>query len=154
MHLSLVPDIHLAEPHDAAIATVTAALMEQGFGVLTTIDVRAAFQEKLGAEFRPYTILGACNPPLAQAALTTEPLLGLMLPCNVTVEAAPDGGSLVRFASPEAMLGVGAASGQHPTLNQVAADATARLLKAAQALAAESREQRAGSREPKGETRG
>jgi uncharacterized protein (DUF302 family) len=133
MNLSLVPDVHLAEAHDAAIVKVTAALKEQGFGVLTSIDIRSAFQEKLGAEFRPYTILGACNPPLAHAALTSEPLMGLVLPCNVTVEAAADGGSTVRFANPETMLSVGGAL-THPALNQVAADATARLVKAAETL--------------------
>lgn len=133
MQLSLVPDLHLPESHEDAIAKVTAALKEQGFGVLTTIDIRAALKEKLGAEFRPYTILGACNPPLAHAALTTEPRMGLMLPCNVTVEAAADGGSIVRFANPEAMLSLGGAA-THPALSQVAADATARLVKVAEAL--------------------
>ncbi|HEX9164706.1 MAG TPA: DUF302 domain-containing protein [Gemmatimonadales bacterium] len=133
MQISLVPDVRLAESHDDAIAKVTAALKEQGFGVLTSIDIRSAFQERLGKEFRPYTILGACNPPLAHAALTSDPLMGLMLPCNVTVEAAADGGSIVRFANPEAMLSVGGAL-THPSLNQVAADATARLAKVAEAL--------------------
>jgi uncharacterized protein (DUF302 family) len=133
MQLSLVPDLHLSQSHDQAVATVTAALKEQGFGVLTTIDIRSAFQEKLGKEFRPYTILGACNPPLAHAALTSEPLMGLMLPCNVTVEAAADGGSIVRFANPEVMLSVGGAL-THPSLTQVAADATVRLHRAAEAL--------------------
>ena len=133
MQLSLVPDLHLPESHDEAVVKVTAALKEQGFGVLTTIDIRSAFQERLGKEFRPYTILGACNPPLAHAALTSEPLMGLMLPCNVTVEAAADGGSIVRFANPDAMLSLGGAA-THPALSQVAADATVRLTRVAQAL--------------------
>jgi uncharacterized protein (DUF302 family) len=136
MNLSLVPDVRLAESHDDAIAKVTAALKAQGFGVLTSIDIRTAFQEKLGTEFRPYTILGACNPPLAHAALASEPLMGLMLPCNVTVEAAPGGGSIVRFVNPDAMLGMGTMA-EHPVLSQVAADATARLEKVAEALQGE-----------------
>ena len=112
---------------------VTAALKEQGFGVLTEIDMRTAFKEKIGADFRPYTILGACNPPLAHAALTAEPLMGLMLPCNVTVEAAAGGGSIVRFVNPDAMLGMGSL-GEHPALGQVAADAKARLERVVAAL--------------------
>lgn len=133
MQLSLVPDLHLAEEHDPAVARVTAALKAEGFGVLTSIDLRAAFKEKLGAEFRGYTILGACNPPLAHRALGAEPLVGLMLPCNVTVEDAPDGGSVVRFINPDAMMGVGSL-GASPALAEVARDARARLERVAKAL--------------------
>ena len=133
MNLSLTSDIHLSEDHDAAIGRVTAALKAEGFGVLTSIDLKAAFREKLGAEFKPYTILGACNPPLAYRALGEEPLVGLMLPCNVTVEAGVAGGSIVRFIDPDAMLGVGAL-GANPAMKEVAADARARLTRVAQAL--------------------
>jgi uncharacterized protein (DUF302 family) len=133
MRLALATDIHLPQDHDAAIERVSAALKAEGFGVLTSIDLRAAFREKIGAEFRPYTILGACNPPLAYRALGQEPLVGLMLPCNVTVEAAPEGGSVVRFIDPDAMLGVGAL-GQNPTLQEVASDARARLERVVDAL--------------------
>ena len=133
MELSLAKDIRLKDEHAAAVTRVTAALKEQGFGVLTSIDIRAAFKEKIGADFRPYTILGACNPPLAHRALSTEPLVGLMLPCNVTVEAAPGGGSIVRFINPDAMLGVGAL-GAHPALGEVANDAKVRLERVAAAL--------------------
>src|SRR5512135_551514 len=133
MQLSLTNDIHLRDDHGQAVEKVMAALKEQGFGVLTSIDLKAAFKEKLSADFRSYTILGACNPPLAHRALTTEPLVGLMLPCNVTVEAAPGGGSTVRFLNPDAMLGVGEV-GRHPAMGEVAKDATARLGKVAEAL--------------------
>ena len=97
-------EVTLEQPYEQAIETVIAALKTEGFGVLTRIDVRATLKEKLGTDFRPYIILGACNPPLAHSALQMAPELGLMLPCNVTVEATPGGQSLIRLANPGAML--------------------------------------------------
>lgn len=133
MTLALGPAIPLALPHEPAIERVTAALKEEGFGVLTRVDLHEAFQAKLGVTHRPHTILGACNPALAHRAITEEPLVGLLLPCNVTVEAAPGGGSLVRLVNPRAMLGMGELD---PTgaLGEVAADATARLERVAHRL--------------------
>jgi len=126
-------EVHLDSPYEEAVEKVVAALKAEGFGVLTRIDVKATLKEKLGEDFRPYVILGACNPPLAHRALSTEGVVGLMLPCNVTVEADPQGGSLARIANPEMMMRVGALEG-NPTLGEVAAEARARLERVAGAL--------------------
>jgi uncharacterized protein (DUF302 family) len=89
---------------DEAITRVTASLKEQGFGVLTEIDVQKTLKEKIGAEFRRYRILGACNPPFAHQALKAELNVGLLLPCNVIVYETDDGRVQVTGFNPEAML--------------------------------------------------
>ena len=91
-------------PFDEAITRVTAALKENGFGVLTTIDVKATLKSKLDVEFRPYTILGACNPKFAHQALQSENKIGAMLPCNVIVQQADDGRVEVSAVDPAASM--------------------------------------------------
>lgn len=88
-----------------AVARVRETLKEEGFGVLTEIDVQATLQEKLGKDMPPYLILGACNPPYAHQALELEPELGALLPCNVVVYRQPDGTTRVSAVDPVAMLG-------------------------------------------------
>ncbi|HET6347780.1 MAG TPA: DUF302 domain-containing protein [Candidatus Krumholzibacteria bacterium] len=90
--------------YEDAITKVTAALKEEGFGVLTEINVRNTLKQKLDVDFRRYVILGACNPNLAHRALDAEPQAGLLLPCNVVVQDAPGGGAIVSIADPRAMF--------------------------------------------------
>lgn len=85
---------------DETIDLVTGLLKTEGFGILTRIDVRATLKEKIGADFRPYVILGACNPTLAHRALEADAWASLLLPCNVTVEQDGDSSSVVRIINP------------------------------------------------------
>lgn len=91
-------------PFDQAIEHVTEKLKEKGFGVLTTIDVKATLKKKIDADFRPYTILGACNPGFAHKALQHEGKIGTMLPCNVIVEQHDDGKIEVSAVDPMASM--------------------------------------------------
>ena len=116
-------------PYAQAIEQVTAVLKEQGFGVLTEIDVQATLKQKLGVDFRKYVILGACNPPLAHQALTTELEIGLLLPCNVVVYEE-NGRSVVAIADPIAMMEVAG----NPALEAVAGEARTRLQRVIEVL--------------------
>lgn len=119
-------------PYDQAVEQAVEALKEQGFGVLTEIDVKATLKKKLDVDFRRYVILGACNPPLAHRALSTHLDVGLMLPCNVVVYENADGTSTVSALNPMAAIGlVGNAA-----LDEVAQTATTKLAAVIQKLAA------------------
>lgn len=115
--------------YEAAVERTTAALKEEGFGILTEIDVKATLKEKLDADFRKYVILGACNPSLAHRALSTDLEIGLFLPCNVIVYEE-DGGSVVAIVDPLLMLDVM----ENPDLDPVAQEARARLQWVVEAL--------------------
>lgn len=117
-------------PFDAAVDRTKEALKAEGFGVLCEIDIAAAMREKLGKAFRPYRILGACNPTLAYQALDAEPQLGLLLPCNVIVQEV-DGATMVSAVDAQTMLGVV----HNPRLEPIAKEADARLHRVLAALA-------------------
>ena len=117
---------------DEALQRTRTALADQGFGILTEIDVAATLQAKLGVEVAPQVILGACNAPLAREGLRIEPDLGLLLPCNVVVRVADDGTTLVSALDPELLVSVPG----RPELEPIAAEAKARLQTALAAIAA------------------
>lgn len=118
--------VEVALAYDEAVARVTDALKAEGFGVLTTIDVRDTLKQKLDLEFRQYVILGACNPHLASRALAAELEIGLLLPCNVIVYALEPGRTAVSAMAPLPAMGIVG----NPTLKDVATEADAKLRRA------------------------
>jgi uncharacterized protein (DUF302 family) len=123
--------VRVSTPFEAARERVESALKAEGFGVLTTIDVRKTLEEKLARQFRPYVILGACNPTLADKALQADLDVGLLLPCNVVVYGNEDGSSTVAAMSPVTIL---RAAGVDPTVREVAQEAEQRLTRVLETL--------------------
>jgi len=116
-------------PYEAALVKVTEALKAEVFGELTSIDVKETMKKKLDVDFRKYTILGACNPPLAHKALTARPDVGLLLPCNVIVYEEDDG-TVVNIIDPLSMTDFI----QDPALESVAGEAHQRLKRVSEAI--------------------
>lgn len=115
---------------DEVVARTREELAKEGFGVLTEIDVQATLKQKLGAEMRPYLILGACNPSLAHRVLGLEPHIGVLLPCNVVVRERDDGRIEVSAMDPEAAMRMI----DHPGVHEVAREVRARLQRVVQAV--------------------
>jgi uncharacterized protein (DUF302 family) len=123
----------LAQPYDAAVEAVRTALGEQGFGILTEIDLKQTLKAKLDVDVAPQVILGACRPALAHEAMTAEPSIAAVLPCNVVVRATGDDETVVEAFDPDAMMGLA----DNQALHTVAADAKERLTAALASLSPE-----------------
>ncbi|VAW20654.1 hypothetical protein MNBD_ALPHA12-790 [hydrothermal vent metagenome] len=115
---------------DSAIAKVTEALKGEGFGILTEIDVKATLKKKIDVDFRPYMILGACNPTFAHKALLAEDKIGTMLPCNVIVQDIGDGKVEVSAVDPMASM----SAVENPSLGEIAGEVRAKLKKVVDSL--------------------
>jgi uncharacterized protein (DUF302 family) len=131
--MDLVPYAYTADVplgHDATVERVTEFLADEGFGILTTIDIAGTLKKKLGAELRPYTILGACAPPFAHRAIVAEPAIGALLPCNVVVEEREDDRCRVHFLRPDVMFSMVA----RDDMESLAVEVNARIERVARRL--------------------
>lgn len=123
----------LKVPFQDAIDRTEAALKEEGFGIISRVDIQEALKSKIGVDFRPYTILGACNPALAHEALKLEDKVGTMLPCNVVVQAREDGSSEVAAIDPVASM----QAIENPQLVEAATEVRQRLSRVIHSLEAQ-----------------
>ena len=122
--------VMLDTDYETAVERVTEALKVEGFGILTEIDVKSTLKKKIDVDFRPYVILGACNPPLAHRALTAAPEVGMLLPCNVTVAQNDDGQIQVSIINPLVMMQVV----PNDELEEIAKEAHERLSRVVESL--------------------
>jgi uncharacterized protein (DUF302 family) len=123
----------VARPYDEVVGATRAALADQGFGILTEIDLAATMKAKLDVDLPPQVILGACRPPLAYEAIQVDPSIAAVLPCNVVVRSVDAATTVVEAFDPAVMMGMS----DHPALGRVAADARQRVTAALAALTQE-----------------
>lgn len=128
--MSYTMSLDLRRPYDRAVEDVRAALSEQGFGILSEIDLKEKLKEKLDVDIAPQVILGACRPPLAYEAIQAEPSIAAVLPCNVVVRSLDDNRTLVEAFDPKAMTGLA----DNASLQKIADDARDRIGAAFEAL--------------------
>ncbi len=124
--------VKVNDDFDAAVIRVTEELQKEGFGVLTEIDVAATLKKKLDIDKRPYKILGACNPVLANQAIEAEADVGLLLPCNIVVREDEDGSVIVSFMNPSTILGLA----QRQELDELGAEVLTRMQRVSAAMEA------------------
>ncbi len=123
----------LSTGFEQSIEMVQNGLLEQGFGIISRIDVHTALKEKIDVDFRKYSILGACNPQFSHQVLVSDPQAGLLLPCNITVEELSEGGTKVSFIKPTEMLSLGEI-GENKKISEIAVEVEGRLLLVAENL--------------------
>jgi uncharacterized protein (DUF302 family) len=128
-------EVNLEKPYSEAIELLEETLKIEGFGILTRLDVQDLLKEKLDVDFRQFTILGACNPPLAYKAISADPRVALMMPCKVTVEEAPGGGSVIRIVNPDLMVGFVQEEG-NAVVEEAASEVDAKIKKVIETLKA------------------
>lgn len=128
-------EVILEKPYSEALEFLEEALKTEGFGILTRLDVQDLLKEKLDVDFRQFAILGACNPSIAYKAISADPRVALMMPCKITVEADPGGGSIIRFANPAMMVGFAGEAGK-PVVEQASSEADNRIKKVIDVLEA------------------
>ena len=127
-------EINIKQPYEFVLQMLADALKNEGFGILTQIDVQQTLKTKLNVDFRPYTIFGVCNPSLAHRILVRNPEAGLMLPCNITLETESDGSSTtIRIADPVIMLNFGKMD-QDEEMVRISLEANEKLLRVAQSF--------------------
>jgi uncharacterized protein (DUF302 family) len=126
-------DSELSSGFEEAIERVIEALKAEQFGIVSRIDLHATFKEKLGVEMPPHTILGACNPKLAHKAVSSTPEAAVMLPCNVTVQEADAGRTVVRIVNPQEVM-AGSGLDRNPAVREVGEEADLRLKRVAESL--------------------
>ncbi|MCJ7623470.1 MAG: DUF302 domain-containing protein [Anaerolineaceae bacterium] len=126
-------EVILDKPFSDALVLLEGALKTEGFGILTRLDVQDLLKQKLNVDFRPFAILGACNPPLAYKAISGDPRTALMMPCKITVEAGPGDGSTIRFANPAMMIGFSEEAGK-AVITEAASEVDNKIMKVVEAL--------------------